>query len=186
MFFGLDAPLTCLRQSTKPKFRVNMKTLEEIKAIATTEKERLSKNALVAGGVGKDGQKLRAVMAGQQGALASASKSKPGLRSEGVVEVYGDESRTTKGVVDSICITYILWGNSQKVQLAGVGASIPVHRETFSGPNTYSQLSGQGFRAAACDFAGRTFTFTLPGPLKLKSYGFCIRLARATGQWQGG
>jgi hypothetical protein len=107
------------RQELKPKKRLGMKSFECINAIAAKEKARLAALATARSAQGEAGKKLRAGLALVQGAPpAKKARVETGSAS---IEVIGDESRSTKkSVVDDVDISYILWGNSQKIQLAGV------------------------------------------------------------------
>jgi hypothetical protein len=112
---------TCLSppaaQDLKPKKRLNLKTYDMILELGKKETARLKAvaAALAAGG-GTPGQKAKA---GSMEAGPSAKKAKGA--DAPMIEIIGDEGRGTKrSCVDEICINYILWGHSQKPQLAGV------------------------------------------------------------------
>ncbi len=103
-----------------------MKSLEEVKEIAIIEKNRLDKLGLVVGGVGAEGKRLRTSMESSAG----SKKTAKGDGTSVVLEVHGEEARTgsKKSAVNDISVVFILWGHSQKTQLAGVTAL--AHRET--------------------------------------------------------
>ncbi len=95
-----------------------MKTLPQIAKLAAEERLRLEKQAALVGESSAAGQKARAAAAGPASATVT-EKAKIG--GEVVVEIFGEESRAVKRcAADEISVPFILWGNSQKVQLAGV------------------------------------------------------------------
>ena len=171
-------------QELRLRKRVNLKTIDDVAELAKAELERLRKLA-------------KAVVDGNQGGVAGSSGVQPGTgggqpakkakHSEAVIEVFADESRLAKkGVVDDICIRFILWGNSQKVQLAGVLRLLLPLRSCFRGQSQNSPKS-LVFEASSCikpihvkqTKAGVLrcigCCLILPGVLALDSFGFIGR-----------
>ncbi len=104
-------------QEFSGKAVARIKTISQIAELARLEKVRLEKLAAAASAAGEAGQKLRA-----SAAAATTPAAKKAIRKGGdlVVEVFGDDARGEKTAAKDISIPYIMWGNSQKPQLAGV------------------------------------------------------------------
>ncbi len=113
----------CGPKDMKPKRMAKLKTIAQLNAMVKQEKEKLAKLAAIAGGDGEEAQKLRAGMASNQ-----TSGRKGRVAGEIACEIIGDESRVKKTAADDISIPFILWGNSQLVQLAGVGTLLVLVR----------------------------------------------------------
>ncbi len=92
-----------------------IKSFAEMQVLAELANVRKRK-LLEAGTTPADvGSKIRASSGGPDAKKSKSTTDKV------VVEVLGDESRIVKkSCVDDINISFILWGNSQKVQMAGV------------------------------------------------------------------
>ncbi len=98
-----------------------IKSLEDVKELASLEDSRRKKAAVVLSGDGKIATKLRADLVPQSTIRAGGKAAE---LSGTVIELIGDESRAGKrSAADSIIVPHILWGVSQKVQLAGVPCS---------------------------------------------------------------
>jgi hypothetical protein len=110
--------ISSVAQEMKPKKRMAMKTLEEIGKIAAIERARLLKHGQVIAGEGPDGKRFRSSLVGNEG-----PSKKPAKDGSVHIEIFGDGARGSsdkQAAVDKINVNYILWGHSQKTQLAGV------------------------------------------------------------------
>ncbi len=96
--------------------RLNLKTIADVAELARLENHRLRQIAkAVVTGVGAEG-------AGSGGSGPGGPPKKPPSKAEAAVEVFsGEEHRSVKkSASDDICVSFILCGNSQQVQIAGV------------------------------------------------------------------
>ena len=122
----LSQPYGVTSQDMKAKKRMGLKCIADLEQMAADEKLRLKRVAAVVGGDGSEAKRFRAGGATKD-SKESKSASKKAGNSVVVIEIVDEAKGPRKSAVDDISIPYILWGHSQKIQLAGVARSACPH-----------------------------------------------------------
>lgn len=115
-------------QDLRPKRRPHAKTWEDIEELVSKEHKRVRERAAtqIGGASAGDGEQVSLILAGGVREATPKKAKKPAAKdAASITEIFDDDAKRTKpgGVLGDIDFEYIMWGYSQKVQLAGVCCS---------------------------------------------------------------
>jgi hypothetical protein len=126
-------------QDLRPKRRPHAKTWEDIEELVSKEHKRVRERAAkqIGGASAGDGEQVSLILAGGVREGTPKKAKKPVAKdAASITEIFDDDAKRTKpgGVLGDIDFEYIMWGYSQKVQLAGVCCSEHVLHTWFTWP----------------------------------------------------